>query len=59
MQFEAPALNFFALQVEFGDTRQECSNIVVRSQDPEVFLPPADASVELHPNEFRGIVSNP
>jgi hypothetical protein len=57
VRYQAPDLNFFALVTEFQDTRQECSDVVIRDQPAAVFMPPPGVVVEPQ-SQYRGIVSD-
>jgi hypothetical protein len=56
-ELQSPALNFFALVVQdFTGTHLRHFNIRLGEQEPALFMPPPDATVEEHVDP-RGIVS--
>jgi hypothetical protein len=60
VQFQAPSLNYFAIQTERpGGGRETYSNINVREQPADLFLPPPAAVVNSRTDAWRGPIWYP
>lgn len=60
VQFQAAKLNYFALVTENpGGGREAYSNVVIREQPADLFLPPPSAIVTARPDQWRGPIWYP
>ena len=60
VQFQAPKLNYFALVTEnAGGGREAYSNVAIREQPADLFLPPPSAVVTARPEQWRGPIWYP